>query len=91
MRALPRKIRRAAVSNALSQASSERDAKIFELQMEQFWKRWAPDDKYEAATFHAELSSLIRQVYRDAQEPMLKQWSAALAAMPMPPFIKGKP
>jgi hypothetical protein len=60
------------------------DQRIFEQMMEAFWKRWAPDDKYEAATFHAELSSLIRRVYIDAQEPLSKQIMAIMSAMPIP-------
>jgi hypothetical protein len=62
-----------------------RDSRIFELQMEQFWKNWAPDDKYEAARFQAELSSLIRQVYREAQEPIARQFTALMATMPVWP------
>jgi len=80
------------MNSLLSQPTDERDARIFELGMEQFWKRWAPDDKYEAARFHAELSSLVRQVYHDAQNPMIEQISAMLSAMSamsaMPAFQK---
>ena len=76
------------MQTATSVLDQERDAKnerMLELYMEQFWKRWAPDDKYEAAQFHAELHSLVRQIYRDAQEPLIKQWTAVIAAMPLFP------
>ena len=66
----------------------ERDARIFELQMEQFWKNWAPDDKYEAARFNAELSLLVRQIYREAQEPLHKQMTAMLSLLPTFPITK---
>lgn len=65
-------------------AKEKMDARVFELQMEQFWKNWAPDDKYEAACFHAELMSLIRRVYIDAQEPIHKQLAVVYSAMPNP-------
>lgn len=68
-------------------AQHAREARIFELQMEQFWKNWAPDDKYEAARFQAELSSLVRQIYREAQDPLLKQMMALMATMPTLPIV----
>jgi hypothetical protein len=65
-----------------------RDRMIFEQLMESFVKRWAPDDKYEIAQFDSELHSLIRQVYQDAQKPLLlhleKIMSAAVALAPGP-------
>ncbi len=63
------------------------DARLFELQMEQFWKNWAPEDKYEAARFQAELSGLVRQIYRDAQEPLHKHMANMLAALPTMPKL----
>jgi hypothetical protein len=74
----------------LAMMGQEREAKdqmIFEHMMEDFFKVWAPDDKYEMARFHAELSSLIRRVYIDAQAPLAKQITAMMAAMPMPPLF----
>jgi hypothetical protein len=72
----------------------EREAKdqmIFEAMMEAFFKRWAPHNDYDKATFHAELSSLIRRVYIDAQEPLAKHITAMISAMPMPPlFVERK-
>lgn len=64
-----------------------RNRMIFEQMMESFIKRWAPEDKYEIARFDAELHSLLRQVYRDAQDPLLihmeKIMSAAVAISPL--------
>lgn len=60
---------------------------LFEQMMESFIKRWAPDDKYAIAQFDSELHALIRQVYRDAQDPILihleKIMSAAVACAPL--------
>lgn len=60
---------------------------IFERMMESFIKRWAPDDKYAIAQFDSELHALIRQVYRDAQDPILihleKIMSAAVSCAPL--------
>ena len=70
--------------------SEARNQRIFEAMMEAFFKRWAPDDKYEMAQFHAELASLIRRVYIDAQEPLTKQLTAVLSTMPMTPMVVPK-
>ena len=64
-----------------------KEDRIFVMQMEQFWKRWAPDDKYEASQFHAELSMLVRQTVREAQEPLLDQISKMAGAFPLFPQI----
>lgn len=77
----------------LAMSGKEREAKdqmIFEAMMEDFFKRWAPDDKYEMARFHVELSSLIRRVYIDAQEPLTKQIMVMMQSMPMPPLFVPK-
>jgi hypothetical protein len=68
----------------------EQQARISELRFEQFVRRWAPDDPREASEFHAQLYSLYIQVVHDAQEPLLKQVTAMMAAMPVIPIIKGK-
>jgi hypothetical protein len=64
--------------------NAAKNARIFELLMEQFWKNWAPDDRYEAARFSSELHALVRQIYRDAQEPAFKQLEIIMRAMPSP-------
>lgn len=72
------------IEASTANSKDERDRRIMEAMMEDFWKRWAPDDKYEAARFASELHSLIRQVYREAQEPAFKQLEAIIRAMPIP-------
>jgi hypothetical protein len=66
-------------------AQKERDARILELRMEKFCKDWAPDDRYEASRFHSELLSIVRQIYAEAQAPLLKYLNAVVAAMPLFP------
>jgi hypothetical protein len=69
---------------------SEREMAIFECRMEAFSKRWAPEHQPDVAHFHAELHCLVRQIYADAQAPILKQLTDIYAAMPMSPFILSK-
>ena len=70
----------------------ERQARMFEAMMESFLKRWEPDHQEDRYAFHAELHSLIRQVYRDAQEPLLDHITKLAGAMPMfPTIIAGQP
>jgi hypothetical protein len=71
----------------MGKVKEAKDQMIFEAMTEAFFKRWAPPDDYDKATFHAELSSLIRRVYIDAQEPLAKHITAMMAAMPMPSFL----
>lgn len=69
----------------------QRDQCILHNCMEAFWKRWAPDDRREAAEFQADLHNIVRQVYREAQAPVLKQLGVVASALPLwpnPPFIK---
>jgi hypothetical protein len=51
----------------------EREKRVFELSMESFLRAWAPNDPCERAQFDTQLFSLVRQIYQDAQEPVLKQ------------------
>jgi uncharacterized protein (DUF2267 family) len=53
----------------------------------QFIRRWSPRDHEIRCDFEAELHMLIRRIYQDAQAPLVKQMSAALALAPMPPII----
>lgn len=63
----------------------DRQARIFEAMMESFLKRWEPHHQEDRYAFHAELHSLIRQVYRDAQEPLFDQITKMASAIPMFP------
>ncbi len=51
----------------------EREKRVFELSMESFLRAWAPNDPCKRSQFDAQLFSLVRQIYQDAQEPVLKQ------------------
>lgn len=69
----------------------ERDKRIFKHQMEYFLNQWAPADPYERSQFESHLHSLIRQIYTNAQQPLLDQLTKVMMAMPLTPMIlKGK-
>jgi hypothetical protein len=74
-----------------AKVKDERDRLIFEQMTEQFWQRYAPEDKYEASRFAADLHSLVRQIYREAQEPAFKQLEAIIRALPIAPFLADPP
>jgi hypothetical protein len=56
--------------------------------VEEFFRRYAPKDIYEASRFHADLLSLVNHLYTIAQAPLVKQMSAVLALTPFPPILK---
>lgn len=62
------------------------DAKIFESMMEDFIRQWSPDDPRERAEFCARLHSIVRQIYRDAQEPVFNELHRLISALPMYPL-----
>jgi hypothetical protein len=51
----------------------ERETQVFAAQMEAFLNHYKPDDRREASEFERDLIMLIRQIYRDAQAPLLDQ------------------
>ena len=55
----------------------------FEYQMESFLNQWKPTDRFEASQFEAQLFSLVRQIYADAQAPILKQFDHLIMSMPI--------
>lgn len=59
----------------------------FEYQIEQFLNQWKPQDRYEASQFEAQLHSLVRQIYTDAQAPILDRFTKLAMSIPMPSFI----
>lgn len=83
------------MTNALMSDIHKRDqelrSRMFETMMEAFFKRWAPADKYDATRFHSELSMIVRQVYTDAQAPLLTQITQLISVMPMYPLNSIKP
>lgn len=53
----------------------------------EFVKRYAPDDRDEAAYFHAHLHEIVRSVYADMTAPVERALAATLnVAMPFVPF-----
>jgi hypothetical protein len=61
----------------------DREKRMYELQMESFVRQWAPDDPYEHAQFDAQLFSLVRQIYCDAQAPVLEQLGKVASYAPL--------
>jgi hypothetical protein len=74
----------------LEQSRKEREKRAFELEMEVFFGRWAPEGPYERAQFEAQLFSLVRQIYRDAQEPLLEQLGKISSHVAMLPDVMRK-
>jgi hypothetical protein len=64
----------------------ERDRYMFERMAESFFNTWAPEDRYERSKFDAQFYSLVRQIYRDAQEPTLKQLVNLASSAPLFPL-----
>lgn len=67
--------------------SDERRKRAFEYQIESFLNQWKPDDRQEASQFEAQLISLVRQVYADAQAPILDQMSKLIQELPTSPYL----
>ncbi len=63
----------------------ERQTRMFEAMIESFLKRWMPEDRRDAAEFDRDFHMLVRQIYRDAQEPLLDHITKLASAMPMFP------
>lgn len=74
----------ATLATKIEAIKNVRDARIMEAMLENFYKAWAPEDKYEAQQFAVELHMLFRQIYREAQEPCFKQLNAIISALPFP-------
>lgn len=74
-----------AVEALRAQDKERRDRHMFELRVQDFVKTWAPDDPYERAQFDAQLFSLVRQIYFDAQQTVWDELTKiAMGAMPAP-------
>lgn len=69
-------------------AIEERDKRIFEMRVEEFYKRWAPEDPHERSQFEGALFSIVRQIYTDAQAPLLEQLTKIAMAAPFIGFPK---
>jgi hypothetical protein len=59
-----------------------------------FFFRYAPEDAHDRSTFHADLMALVHRIYVKAQEPLIKQMSAAMSlvtpSLPFQRFTDGK-
>lgn len=73
------------------QQDGERRKRAFEYQMESFLNQWKPGDRREASEFEAQLISLVRQIYTDAQAPILEQFTRLAMAASSPLIIPGNP
>ena len=78
-------------TEAIKADASERRKRTFEYQIEGFLNQWKPQDRYEASQFEAQLISLVRQIYADAQEPVLDHLTKIAMAMPLPFGMTSKP
>ncbi len=63
------------------------DTMIFERMVEHFIKTWAPEDPRERAEFAAGLQIIVRQVYTDAQRPILDRFTKLAMSMPSFPIL----
>ena len=68
----------------------ELQERAFEQRMRQFLDTWKPMDRREASDFEAQLIILVKTIYTDAQEPLLKHITNMLAAVPMFPTVPSK-
>lgn len=71
--------------------NKEREGRIFEAMIESFLKRWMPNDHHDAVQFERELHMLVRQIYQDAQAPLLDHITKIYSVMPMLPATIIKP
>ena len=75
-----------ATEHIIKKSDDESRKRAFEHQMEDFIKRWRSDDRYDGAQFEAQLIMLMRQIYEDAQAPLLKQIMEMTTYMAVPTF-----
>lgn len=66
---------------------AEQEERRFEYMARNFFSRWTPQDRAEAAAFNAELFVLVRQIYHDAVTPLAEQMCLLVSGMPLNPFI----
>lgn len=72
-----------ATEEAINNGDKERRKRVFEYQIEAFIETWKPYDRRNASRFETELIMLIRQVYADAQEPILEQLTKTIQCYPL--------
>lgn len=62
----------------------------FEHMIEYFLRTWAPRDLRDRDRFSADLMSIIRQTYTDAQEPMHRHLNEIVRSLPVIPWPPAK-
>ena len=77
-----------AIEASIKARQDEVRKRCFEYDIESFLNQWAPVDPYERSQFEAQLHSIIRQVYTDAQAPVLEQFSKLAMSIPLPQFFQ---
>ena len=77
-----------ALEAGMKAREDEHRKRAFEYCIESFLNQWKPDDRYEASQFEAQLHSLIRQVYTDAQAPIMEQFTKLAMSILMPQFFQ---
>ncbi len=68
------------------QGRAQIEAKMFESMMEDFIRRWSPEDPRERAEFAARLHSIVRKIYREAQEPVFNELHRLISMLPVYPL-----
>lgn len=68
----------ATATEMIQQRDKDRQERIFQIRLEEFFRNYTPEDPREAAQFNTDLMMLVRQLYADAQEPLLKHITAML-------------
>jgi hypothetical protein len=57
-----------------------REDRVFEVMLEAFITRYRPTDPLDGATFDMAVHTLVRNIYRDAQAPLLAQIAKMIGA-----------
>ena len=57
-----------------------REDRVFEVMLEAFIRRYRPADPLEGAQFDMAVHTLVRNIYRDAQAPLLGQITRMIGA-----------
>lgn len=74
------------MSNAtemIEQSQKDRNQYVFEHRIEDFLKKYAPSDPWLRGEFDRDLLFIVRQIFEEAQAPILKQLTQVINALPM--------
>jgi|HubBroStandDraft_4_1064222.scaffolds.fasta_scaffold00027_56 hypothetical protein len=74
----------------MAKRKDEIDRRIMDAMVEDFYKRWCPGGA-DDSRFATDLHMLVRQIYREAQEPAFKQLEIFIRALPIVPFLADPP